>query len=59
MINFPVAKLSGKWKMESQFGEAAASRVEDYFKHFHEALLNFEMNQQEERLVKRRKKTPA
>ncbi|MEJ2006533.1 MAG: hypothetical protein P8X57_16595 [Cyclobacteriaceae bacterium] len=59
MINFPVQKLSGKWKTESQFGEAAAARVEDYFKHFHEALLNFEMNQQEERLRKRRKRTPA
>ena len=55
MINIPIKKLSGKWKTVSQFDAAASARVEDYFRHFHEALLNFEMNQQEERLRKRHK----
>jgi hypothetical protein len=59
MINLPIEKLSVKWKNESQFGEATVSSIEDYFKHFHDALLNFEMNQQEERLRGRDKKNPA
>ena len=56
MINLPVQKLSLKWKTVSPFDTTTSAVVEDYFRHFNEALLNFEMNQQEERLRRKRKK---
>ena len=56
MINFSLQKLSGKWKKVSQFSGPASIYVDDYFRHFHEALLNLELNLQEERLRKKVRK---
>lgn len=50
MINFNTPRFRSKWQLVSPF-IATASFVDDYNRHFNEALQNLEMNLQEERLT--------
>ena len=54
MINFNLPKIP-KWRHESPFLLTSAY-IDDYSRHFDDAIQNLEMNLQEERLTKRRKK---